>query len=535
MALDLSKPAPNSPLWWMRRQLLRLEARKPVYQELWNYYEGSQPLPRTTSKELRDAYRRMMRMSRTNYAELVIEAVRERLLPDGFRTGAERDPSGDSEAWRVWQANGLDADCDLVHRPYLAMGAAFVLVGPMDEEIEAPVITPEDPRQVTAELDPVKRRRVVAALKQFADEAAGQERAYLYLPGEVHRLARELPKEGTTRSALVGWSQDGAPQALPAELGGRVPVVPFLNRPDGEGCTTSELSGHLGLLDRITYTVLNRLEITTLQAFRQRAVKGVPDRDAEGMEIDYDDIFSMDPAALWVLPEGADIWESGQADLTGIRASVRDDVQDLAAVTRTPLFYLTPDAADSSAEGAALAREGLVFKCWDRLRALSDPWEAVMSLAFAYAGDEARARRADMEVLWKSPERYSLGEKADAAAKGIAGGLTWEQVQESIWQVSPQELDHRREEHLAEAAGAPGEPVEVEAEAAPAALEAPNAAEELRQKAEALGVLIRAGVEPEDAAVAVGLAAMRFTGAVPVTLRLPEAQAEELEPGSGAG
>ena len=446
--IELGTPEAGTPGWWMKRLLTRLDARRPYYEGLWRYYDGSHSLAAPTTKEVAAAYRRLMRMAHTNYGELVVEAVRERLMPAGFRTGAVSDPMGDAEAWRVWQGNGLDADCDLVHRPFLVMGAAYAIVGPRDPDTGVPVITPEDPRQVIAEVDPVRRRKVRAGLKVFRDDVAGVDRCYLFLPGEVHRAVRpatasdlagryanELP-----RSVLSGWEQDGAPQRLPANLSGRVPVVPFFNRPDATGDTTSELGGHTGLLDRITYTMLNRLEIATLQAFRQRAVKGVPLHDETGGEINYDDVFSMDPAALWVLPETAEIWESGQVDLTGLRQSIRDDVQDLAAVTRTPLFYLTPEATNGSAEGAALSREGLIFKAQDRIRALSDPWEDVMSLAFAWAGDDARAARSDMEVLWEPPERYSLSERADAASKASVGGLTWEQIMAMVWQLSPQEI-----------------------------------------------------------------------------------------------
>ena len=44
-----------------------------------------------------------------------------------------------------------------------------------------------------------------------------------------------------------------------------------------------------------------------------------------------------------------------------------------------------------------------------------------------------------------------------------------------------------------------------------------------------MGVLIRAGVEPNDAAGRVGLAGVRFTGAVPVSLRQPTSDANEFE------
>ena len=63
-----------------------------------------------------------------------VEETRERMKPVGFRMGADDTPGGDSEAWRIWQANHLDADSPLVHRASLAMGDAYVIVGPVDEE-----------------------------------------------------------------------------------------------------------------------------------------------------------------------------------------------------------------------------------------------------------------------------------------------------------------------------------------------------------------------------------------------------------------
>lgn len=52
---------------------------------------------------------------------------------------------------------------------------------------------------------------------------------------------------------------------------------------------------------------------------------------------------------------------------------------------------------------------------------------------------------------------------------------------------------------------------------------------DVKAKADAMGVLIRAGVAPEDAAARVGLPGVRFTGAVPTSLRLPENEAAALE------
>ena len=54
-------------------------------------------------------------------------------------------------------------------------------------------------------------------------------------------------------------------------------------------------------------------------------------------------------------------------------------------------------------------------------------------------------------------------------------------------------------------------------------------AKAFRDKFEALGIAVRAGVEPEDAAKRVGLSGIKFTGAVPAMLRMPETEARKLE------
>lgn len=451
----------RSPGWWLQRLLKKLGDEQDRYNRLDTYYRGENGIPAHAHKSVRQAYRRLMSMSRTNFAELVVEPVRERMVPVGFRTGADGDDLGDKEAWRIWQGNALDADAALVHRSSLALSLSHVIVGPVDPDTGVPVITPEDPREVVVECDPIRRRKVLAALKVFADDVEGVQKAYLYLPGAVIRAARPLPTAGTALNwDLSGFEWDGPAQPLPANV---VPVVPFRNRDSLGGGSVGEFEPHLPILDRINYTILNRLEIATLQAFRQRAVIGdLPDKDENGDEIDYDGIFESGPDALWRLPAGAALWESGGIDLGPIRTAIRDDIQDLAAVTRTPLFYLTPDAANGSAEGASLMREGLVFKTQDRIVQAGESWEQVMSIAFLFAGDLDRAQRADMEVIWASPERRSLSERADANAK--AQDLPWRTRMREIWQFSPQEIDRMESERTTDLMLAmTDEPVDVDA------------------------------------------------------------------------
>jgi len=436
----------GSPGWWLARLMGKLERKRPDYQNLWDYYTGDAMIaPLNPSSAVREAFRRLMYLSRTNFAELVVEAVRERMKVTGFRTGADSDDLGDKEAWRIWQANELDADSGMLHRAKLVMGDAYAMIGGVDPEIGAAVITPEDPREVITEHDSVRKRKVIAALKVFCDDTVGLDKAILFLPGKVYKAARQSNDANTYSLGDLGaWEwMPNTPETWPSLT---IPVVRFPNRADLSGCSKGEFEPHLPILDRINYEILQRLEIATMQAFKQRGIKGLPQIGPDGKEIDYTDVFSADPGALWQLPATADIWESGQVDLSGIRDSIRHDVQDLAAVTRTPLFYLTPDAANGSAEGASLAREGLVFKTEDRLLETGESWEATEAIAFDLAGDKERAKRTDMEVIWASPERFSLAERFDAAVKASAAGVPWRTVMATILQYSPQEIARMEEE-----------------------------------------------------------------------------------------
>lgn len=440
----------RSPGWWLHRLMLKLQKEQPRYEDLDNYYRGLNGIPTLSSKAERESYRRLRAMACSNYPELIVESVVERMTPVGFRTGAGADDLGDDEAWRIWQANALDADSNVAFRAQLALSVAFMIVGGPDQDIGAPLITTEDPREVTVETDPRRRRKVLAGLKVFRDDVFGADRAYLYLPGQVIRAAKAIGQndQNPVTSTLEGWEWDSL-STLPGEV---VPVVPFVNRPNMSGHGVGEFETHLALIDRINYSVLQRLEIATMQAYRQRAVKGdLPTHDAAGNEVDYDNIFEAGPGALWQLPANTEIWESGQVDLGPIRQSIIDDERALAAVTGTPLYRFTPDAAAGSAEGASLQREGLVFKATDRISQATESLEQVMSLAFLFNGDEERASRSDMEVLWAPPDRVTMAEKYDAATKATAAGETWRSIMQDVLQKTPQQIARMESERASEA------------------------------------------------------------------------------------
>lgn len=456
MPIDASET--RSPGWWLARLARKLESRQPRLSRLNAYLEGNPPLPEGAENAKR-AYQAFQRKARTNYAEMVVEAKRTRMIPLGFRTAAAGDENGDDLAAQIWHENGLDVEWSGVAQSMLGLGDGYMIVGRDDTGDGRPVITAEDPRQVVTEHDPRRQRRVVASLKMFSDETAGLDLAYLYLPGQVW-VARRETKPPTLAGqnllspfALAAWDWDGDLSGpLPAGFDDVVPVVRFRNR-NGVG----EFERHLDHLDRINHMLLQRMVIATVQAFKQRAIKGdLPSvypkgHPNAGDPIDYDALFTADPGALWMIPGAAEMWESGQVDLTPILSSVKDDVRDLAAVTFTPLYFITPDAANGSAEGASTQREALVFQCDDRIARATDGLAQVMSLAFRFLGDAQRADLGQLRPMWLPPERYSLAERYDAASKAKAIGVPWRSIMLDILQFRPDAVARMEAEQSASA------------------------------------------------------------------------------------
>jgi hypothetical protein len=442
----------QSPGWWLNRlgkQLLDSERQRRLTL-LDDWYRGVPPLP-AGQEAAADAFHAFLRESQSNFAELIIEAPQERMTPVGIRTSADSDETGDADAWRIWQRAGLAAAAPEVHRTFLRCGEAYVIVGEVDGDTRVPVITAEEPEQVITEHDPVQERRVLAGLKVYKDDLLGRTVAHLYLPGRVYCALGPQTSQVVTATVAFdvrSWEWDeerGGEDGTLLKCGPVVPVVRFRNR-RGLG----EFETHLPLLKRINRTILQRMIVVVLQAFKQRAAIGLPLRDEQGKVIDYTGLFSAAPDAMWQLPQGAEMWESSNVDISPILSSVRDDVRHLAAVTRTPLHYLEPGGENQSAEGAALAREGLVFKVEDRRILAGAAWSQVMSLAFRWMQDD-RADLDALELLWAPAERYSLGEKASASAQAVTGGVPWRTRMTSIWQFPPDQVDRMESERADDA------------------------------------------------------------------------------------
>lgn len=454
MAVDTTEL--ESPGWWLQYLYCKLDVERRRIVPLLERFEGEAPFLVDADPAAAESYRRFRRKARTNWAELVVEAVRKRMRIQGFRTGADADANGDEKAFEVFRTSGMKAALPDTLTSMLATGIGYQLVGQDDDETV--VVTDEDPLEVVTQQDPMRPRTVAAAMKLFHDPIAQLDYAYLYLPGRVHVATRERATTARTcdrpvRFAATGfdWADDRGGEAGEEVPFDQVPVVPFRNR-RGAG----EFERHLDLLDRIDMQVFERLVIAAIEAYRQRAFIGTPDEDENGKPINWDEILTADPGAVWRLPKDSEVWESAQADLQQLLSAVKDDVKALGSVTATPMHILIPDLAGGSAESATLLREEHQFKTDDRIELATEPAVDVMSLALTLAGEPKRADRAKLEVLWTPTELIPLTERAAAGAQ--AQDIPFRSRMIHVWGFTPAQVDIMESELEAQQAAEPPAP-----------------------------------------------------------------------------
>jgi|SRR5690625_13595 len=441
----------RSPGEWIDYLTQQMDVRRARLNQLRAYMTGDAPVP-DGSDGNREAYLALQKKARTNFAELVVESVADRMRVSGFRVGDSTED--DDTARQFWVDNRMQVAAADVHRDSLGLGEAYVMVSPPEAEGESPVITAERPEQVITEPDPVRSDVVRAGLKVWRDEVEGIDFAYLHLPGMLHTYYRPAETSATPRAddpifrAAGGWlpmTEEDEGYATGLRV---VPIVPFFNR-DHRG----EFENHTDVLDRINWIILQRLVITAMQAYRQRAIKGgdrLPETDASGDPVDYAKEFKPGPDALWLLPEGAELWESTPAQLQDVLESVKADVTHLAAVTRTPISALMPESQNQSAEGAAFAREGLVFKTEDRIARVDPSWQRVLRIAFAMSNEDLRDDPPEVDVRWFPAESESMSERYDALSKA-GTDVPWRTKMTSILQFSDHETDRMEAERVNDA------------------------------------------------------------------------------------
>lgn len=417
----------STPEEWLPILAKRLEARMPKIQLLRGYADGDAPMPEM-GKNVRASWVAFQKKARTNYGGLCVDSLANRMVVNGIRIGESEDSPALAAARRILRDNRWDVQVSDALRDYLITSIGYLLVGVEDGKA---VITRELPEQSIAAVDPLRPWKARAYLKVWRDPDDGNDYALVVVRGSRQKFARKSMFEGKPLSSVTsGWELYGEPEVFDGD-----PPVVVLERPGGKGL----FEPHTDVIDRINLGKLQRLVVTAMQAFRQRAMKGgLPTEDDDGNDIDWARILEPAPGAMWDLPEGVDVWESEQTDIRPLLEGEKADARDFAAVTRTPISVFIPEGANQSAEGAAAAKEGQVFQAKDEISRVS----AGLAVAVVYA---LRAENIDLgsdtvQVMFEPPEHVSISEKYAAATAAKGAGVSRRAILRDILGMSPDQI-----------------------------------------------------------------------------------------------
>lgn len=485
----------------------------PRIERIRSYVNGNPPLPEMT-KNTRASWAAFQRKATMNLGGLIVSSACNRIQYSGIVIGTER-AEAETLARRILRDNRFKSVLAQAIEWAVTDGEAYLMYA-LDEDGK-PVATAESAQYVTVAKDPLRPWKARALQKVWRDLDEGMDYAFTF--DGTYRLKEARPirdkkKVMQTRVSGGGWE--------PIELieVGEVPVVILSPTADGHGA----FEPHMDVIDRCHLTLLNRITTMAMQAHRQRAVKGaIPDEDEQGNPVDLAAMFEPAPGAFWQLPDGIDIWESQTTDIQPMLTAAKDDLRDLAAVSRTSLSNLNPEGANQSAEGSRSSKDGEISRSTGYLdRMLDDIARFVVKLV-KLADPKALTEDDTVTVLFKPPAVSSPTEATQAMVQAKAADIPWRTRVTEYGGFSADQADRmelERAQEMLDAAGfAPDAP------AIPAAID-PVA---VKQAADAMGVLIRSGVSAESAAAQVGLDGVQFTGAVPTSLRLPVSEAAGIE------
>lgn len=442
-----------SPEWWRDRLLGKLRKQRINCAEYHDFYEGDQPLA-FASDAFRETFGRRYRRLPANFMPLVVDAERERMVVQGFRFNGAK--TADRTIWKIWQDNQLDAESQIAHEIALTKGVAYALVAPA---AGSPLITIEDPTETILETAPGNRRLRLAALKVWHDDD-GYMRAYLYLPELIYKY-----RSGEHRAETDTWSWENTTWEAYADEGedfpvknplGVVPVVPLLNRPSRNGVGRSEIAPVMGNQNAINKLRFDALVAAEAVAFPQRWMTNIdiPNDPDTGRPISP---FKPGVTNLWATRKptpdemqeyAAGEWpqpsfgEFSQADLKPYIDMIREEVGQMASISRTPYHYLLgePTSVPPSGESLKSSEAPLVKKVGAQAIHFGEGWEETMRVSLIAAGQSAKART-DGETDWADPETRNEAARTDSILKQYAAGLLPDKIALEELGYSPQQIE----------------------------------------------------------------------------------------------
>ena len=412
------------------------------------YWKGHQALPEIIPTTAPREVKTMARIARVNICPIVVDSLAQSTFVDGFRI-----PRSDqnSDVWRAWQANKMDAHQTAIHRAAYAYGTAYAIVMPGDP---VPVIRPVSPREFLAVYgeDPDwpmwGLQRLGNGLWKLFDEDAFYYVSERQVVGADQRV--------TTEWEFVSYEIHGI---------GVVPVIRYVDEDDLDAddepqpedgnqhsfISRGQIAPLMTIQDQIDITTFLLLVAQWYGGFRQRYILGwVAENEAEKMK--------ASAAQIWMLEGGDDgngdageikVGEFSQTDPSGYIENRKELLKYAATLSQTPVHELVGELVNLSAEALAAAEAGHERRVGERKTNLGESHEQMLGLVGQLMSIDVAE---DCEVVWRDTSARTFAATVDALGKlatmlDVPKQELWERIpgvtQQDVerWQAAAQNSD----------------------------------------------------------------------------------------------
>lgn len=429
--IDLLKlsPVELEKFFHIQSLLWRQQSDAAKIRVLRDYYSGSMPVLLTQRQQ--EFIGKFLTEGEFEFShntiKSVIDTLRERLSVSGFSVNGKALDEAQADAnsaegqlaalfWAWWQENRFDAQQIRLHRRALRDSKSYVMVS-FDSKLNRPVFTlhPVDDGTVgvTCHRDPENPDTILYLCKYFytfnplEPGATGIARKTIYLPYEIRKYIANKKGEWERYSD----PEDNNVWPLPwVDAQGQplgVALIEFEN-PGG-----SEVAQIMGLQDGLNKSWLDLIAAADASGFPilvEETAGELPfGESADDDDIEGDDELIVAPGRM--IETAGHIHRIEGANLQQLIDVIWVFVMAIAAVSRTPSYYLRPVGGGEVPSGEALKQleSGLVSRAEERQLIFGQGWADVMTLAYKLQRTFGTGKLPDIpklkvETIWKSAE-----------------------------------------------------------------------------------------------------------------------------------
>lgn len=392
------------------RAMKVLSAKLGIYTDIWNYYDGDQPLM-YTAKRLNDLFEGLkMATFVENWCSVIIDAANDRINLEGVKTG---NAQADEKLQRYWKQASVSLEADDSQEAALVIGESYIIIWQDDGE-EMPDLVYNDPRMVHLFYDPSNPKKKWYGAKWFLD-AMDRLCVTLYYDDRLEYFRSDRKAKAVNS---VKHMKPYSPLGEEPDESGNVPYiyehdygeVPIYHFRTERRKVKGDLVNAIPLQNAINKLVTDMMVSAEFGAFPQRWA--ITDAEIGGLK--------NAPNEIWWIPAGDGVTqgsEVGQFEATNLEnfVSAVDHLASSAAIiTRTPKHYLFQQGGDPSGESLIEMEAPLNKRCEDHIDRFKPVWREITVFLLKLLG-AGEIDMVDVQVRFTKPETVQPKTEAEIA------------------------------------------------------------------------------------------------------------------------